>query len=107
MIVLSFGCNTRTFAGHIEQYDQTVQQYIGGRYAVTRSRSVSVVMLRVCDMITPDKIKVKPLKVYLTAITNKGNYGQTYDLSDKTKTNYVPDLTTAKERFMDFYNQFE
>lgn len=59
------------------------------------------------NMITENIIKVKPLKVYLTAETEKGSYGQVYNLSDKTAVNYVPDLETAKQRFINFYNQFE
>jgi len=58
-------------------------------------------------MITKDIIKVKPLKVYLSATTSKCKYGQTYNLSDKNAANYVPNLKTAKQRFMEFYNKFE
>lgn len=58
-------------------------------------------------MITKDMIEVKPLKVRLSAKTDKCEYMQTYNLSDRTKADYIPDLETAKERFIDFYNRFE
>ena len=58
-------------------------------------------------MITPDKIKVKPLKIQLTAKTVKCNYSQVYNLSDVNATNYMPNLETAKQRFMTYYNQYE
>lgn len=60
-------------------------------------------------MITEKDIKVKNTEqgVYLTAETAKGNYGQAYNLTDKTRANYVGNLATAKQRFMKFYNKFE
>ncbi len=45
--------------------------------------------------------------VYLSAETSRGNYGQHYNMRDKTKPSFMPDLETAIQRFIRFYNQFE
>ena len=45
--------------------------------------------------------------VYLFAKTEKGQYGQHYNLTDKSKPNYVGSVYAAKRRFMRFYNNFE
>lgn len=58
-------------------------------------------------MITEKQIAVKITQLVLSAETETGKYSQCYNLSDKTKTNYVPDIKTAKQQFMEFYNQFE
>ena len=58
-------------------------------------------------MITENMITVKPLKIALSADTKKCKYGQVYDLSNKKATNYMPDVDTAKQKFMEFYNRFE
>ena len=60
-------------------------------------------------MIRENDIKTKNTNygVYLTADTEKCHYGQAYNLTDKTKVNYVGNIYTAKQRFMKFYNQFE
>lgn len=60
-------------------------------------------------MITKSIIKTRYTVggVYLSAKTDKGDYGQHYNTFDKTKPSFVPDVDTAKERFIAFYNQFE
>ncbi|KKN21088.1 hypothetical protein LCGC14_0929140 [marine sediment metagenome] len=60
-------------------------------------------------MITKSIIAVKYTTdgVYLSAKTDKGDYGQHYNTFDKTKSSFMPDTDTAIERFVAFYNQFE
>ena len=60
-------------------------------------------------MITKNTIAVRYTSdgVYLSAKTAKGDYGQHYNMFDKTKPSFVPDTDTAKEQFMDFYNKYE
>ena len=60
-------------------------------------------------MITKDiiRMKVKDGKLYLTAITEKCQYSQVYDLVRYTKPDYVESFEQAQNRFMSFYNQFE
>jgi len=45
--------------------------------------------------------------VYLSTETENGNYGQYYNMKDKTKPSFVSDTDTAIGRFMAFYNRFE
>ena len=60
-------------------------------------------------MITKSIIEVKYIDdgVYLSAKTDKGEYGQHYNMLDKTKPSFVIDVDTAKEQFVAFYNQYE
>ncbi len=60
-------------------------------------------------MITEKDIKQKNTStgVYLSAETTKGKYGQCYNLTDKTKPNYMGSVWAARQRFMKFYNNFE
>ena len=60
-------------------------------------------------MITENIIKVEntPDGILLTADTEKCHYGQAYNITDKTKANYVESVAMAKQRFMKFYNNFE
>jgi hypothetical protein len=58
-------------------------------------------------MITIVKRRYTTDGVYLSAETDKGNYGQHYNMKDKTEPSFVPDLRTAKQRFRTFYNQYE
>ncbi len=45
MIVLSYGYNTKTFVGRIEQNDQTIQQHIKQTDATTYSTGIRLSML--------------------------------------------------------------
>ena len=60
-------------------------------------------------MITKNTIEIRYTTdgVYLSAKTEKGNYRQHYNMKDKTKSSFMPDIDTAKKRFLWFYNQFE
>ena len=60
-------------------------------------------------MITENIIKIRYILdgVHLSAKTEKGNYGQYYNMKDKTKPSFAIDLKTAIKKFMAFYNKFE
>ena len=53
------------------------------------------------------KMNTKQDGIYLSAKTKHGNYGQFYNTVHPDKANYMPNIKTAKQRFIDFYNQFE
>ncbi len=60
-------------------------------------------------MITQDKIKITARKdgIYLSAKTDKGDYGQFYNTIHPDRNNFVANKYLAMQRFMAFYNQFE
>ena len=53
------------------------------------------------------KTSTKQDGVYLSAKTERGNYGQFYNTVHPDRANYMPNIETAKQRFINFYNQFE